>query len=244
VPALESLKTDFTEVWISSAAVPLILFADRVRAISSTQLDLVFGDEFPPKLLETLQSFDEIVSWYGTNRPEFRAAMHAFHPCCTFLDALPKGPQHATDFFLKQVGAPTGASPRIEVAALSHRNTIVIHPFSGSATKNWPLHRYQELAQSLPVEWTAGPEEPLADAWRTDNLLELARWMKGATFYIGNDSGISHLAAAIGMPCLILFGPTDPSIWAPRGVHVKILRHQPLKELAVEAVLNQLPYSP
>ena len=38
--------------------------------------------------------------------------------------------------------------------------------------------------------------------------------------YIGNDSGITHLAAAVGTPVLALFGPTDPEVWAPRGPHV------------------------
>ena len=170
--------------------------------------------------------------------------MQAIHPRRTFLDALPKGGVHATDFFLQKVGAPPGSLPRIDVPAHSHRDTVVIHPFSGSAAKNWPLPCYQQLAKHLPVEWTAGPEESLPNAWRTDNLLELSQWLKGASQYIGNDSGISHLAAAIGIPSLILFGPTDPNIWAPRGNHVKVLHHQPLQDLAVETVLNQLQYSP
>jgi ADP-heptose:LPS heptosyltransferase len=42
--------------------------------------------------------------------------------------------------------------------------------------------------------------------------------------FIGHDSGISHLAAAVGTPSLLLFGPTDPEIWAPVGEHVRILR--------------------
>jgi ADP-heptose:LPS heptosyltransferase len=41
--------------------------------------------------------------------------------------------------------------------------------------------------------------------------------------YIGNDSGISHLAAAAGAPVVALFGPTDPAVWAPRGPRVRIL---------------------
>jgi ADP-heptose:LPS heptosyltransferase len=40
--------------------------------------------------------------------------------------------------------------------------------------------------------------------------------------YVGNDSGITHLAAAVGTPVLALFGPTDPKIWGPRGAHVRI----------------------
>jgi ADP-heptose:LPS heptosyltransferase len=117
---------------------------------------------------------------------------------------------------------------------------VIVHPFSGSVRKNWPLENYRELAGRLPlpVEWTAGAEEVLEGAFRRDNLLELAIWMKGASVYVGNDSGISHLAAAIGLPSVVLFGATDPKIWAPRGEHVTILQQHPLSELAVEPVLN------
>ena len=106
----------------------------------------------------------------------------------------------------------------------------VIHPFSGSAKKCWPLDRYRELARRLevhmPVRWCAGPEETLPDAVRIDDLYELACWLATARVYIGNDSGITHLAAAVGTPVVALFGPTDPRIWAPRGDRVRIVPSQ------------------
>jgi len=208
--------------------VPLVQFADCVRAISSTLLDLVGVVEFPARLAERLREFDEVISWYGTNRPEFRQEMTRVQPRCTFLRALPDT-EPAVDFYLRQVGGPLGLIPRIRVEAMEQRCSVVIHPFSGSAKKNWPLEKYRELAQRLPVEWADG---------RFDNLLDLALWMRGAGVYVGNDSGISHLAAAIGMRSVVLFGPTDPEIWGPRGDHVRILRHEPLSELAVDEVLK------
>jgi ADP-heptose:LPS heptosyltransferase len=97
----------------------------------------------------------------------------------------------------------------------------VIHPFSGSPKKNWPLASFQavaaELACSLPVHWCAGPEEPLQDAVRFPSLSELIPWLATAAVYIGNDSGSSHVAAACGVPTIAIFGPTDPRVWAPRG---------------------------
>src|SRR5579875_87165 len=74
LPALQHLKTDYTEIWLPSALVPLIQFADAVASLQSTGIDLVgVGDiEMPARLCEKLQAFDEIVSWYGANRPEFR----------------------------------------------------------------------------------------------------------------------------------------------------------------------------
>ena len=175
----------------------------------------------PVALGVRLDTFDEIVSWYGSNRREFREVMPRL---TNFLEALPNRHWvgHATDFFLEQVGAPAGLVPRIEIQKSEPRNSVVIHPFSGSARKNWPLKKYRELAAKLPVnvEWTAGPEEALEGAHRFESLLDLASWMSGAAFYLGNDSGISHLAAAIGLPAIVLFRTTDPAIWAPRGDHV------------------------
>jgi ADP-heptose:LPS heptosyltransferase len=75
----------------------------------------------------------------------------------------------------------------------------------------------------MPVCWCAGPDDPPLDgAVRIDDLYELARWLAGARLYVGNDSGITHLAAAVGTPVLALFGPSDPGIWAPRGENVRV----------------------
>jgi ADP-heptose:LPS heptosyltransferase len=54
-------------------------------------------------------------------------------------------------------------------------------------------------------------------------LDELAAILKQCDFYVGNDSGITHLAAAVGTPVVALFGPTDPRVWGTRGKHVSIL---------------------
>jgi ADP-heptose:LPS heptosyltransferase len=48
-----------------------------------------------------------------------------------------------------------------------------------------------------------------------------------AAVFIGHDSGLTHLAAALGRPTLALFGPSDPEIWGPRGEHVAVVRMVP-----------------
>jgi heptosyltransferase III len=248
LPAMEFLRTGTTEVWVASQNVPLIRFADRVRAIAATGLDLVgIPDREPPSaLLDALAGFDSIVSWYGANRPEFRAAVSGLP--FEFLPALPpKGAGlHAADFYLRQVGGGGGpAIPRIPCPR-KPGEFAVIHPFSGSARKNWPLERYRELARALetrmPVRWCAGPEETFEDAVRFDDLYELACWLASARVYFGNDSGITHLAAASGAPVVALFGPTDPAIWAPRGARARIVATprpgEPMENIPVAAVLD------
>jgi ADP-heptose:LPS heptosyltransferase len=243
-PALESLRTDYTEIWVPTPIVSLVQFADRVCSISSTGLDSfgIEGLEAPASLVKRLAGFDEIISWYGAKRHEFRAALAQVCQRCTFFDALPLAGahEHATDFYARQTGAPLGLVPRIHTDRTETRNSVVVHPFSGSAKKNWPLSRFAELsnALSLRVEWLAGPEEELREAHRFDNLLEAATWIHRARLYVGNDSGMTHLGAATGVQTLALFGPTDPAVWAPRGENVTVLKDEPIADLPVPRVLE------
>ncbi len=243
-PALQYLRTEYTELWISSPVVPLVDFTDTVRPLASTGLDLVgVGDlEIPAHLEQAIRSFDSIVSWYGANRPPFREALASFGVPCDFYTALPPADfsGHVIDFFAQQVGAPLGLVPRVNIQTVASRDSVVIHPFSGSARKNWPLSSYVELAKLLPlkVEWTCGPEEQLPGAMRFGNLAELAAWLARARLYIGNDSGITHLAAAVGGPTIAIFGPSSPDMWAPRGKNVVVLHSKPLDALSVREVVD------
>src|ERR1044072_3278680 len=120
---------------------------------------------------------------------------------------------------------------------------IAIHPGSGSQAKNWPVEnwiglfsggdRFSNLERVLVISGEADEAQTklLEGAWKNRNvrfarnlpLPQLATLLERAT-YIGHDSGISHLAAAAGANCILLFGPTDPDIWAPKNDNVQILR--------------------
>jgi heptosyltransferase III len=141
---------------------------------------------------------------------------------------------------------------------------IAIHPGSGSREKNWPLEnwirlfspssRFADLRRLVVISGEA--DEPqikqLECEWKNRDirfaknlpLCHLAGVLEHAIF-IGHDSGISHLAAAAGANCLLLFGPTDPDVWAPKNENVRVLR-PPTKKLddlqieMVEAALASL----
>jgi ADP-heptose:LPS heptosyltransferase len=192
-------------------------------------------------LIAKLRSFDSIVSWYGANRKEFCEHVHGIGLPFQLLDALPDPDAkiHAADFFLRQAGGEGLAVPKIECQG-QRGDFAAIHPFSGSARKNWPLERFRELAARLamPVRWCAGPEESMEGAVRFENLYDLACWLASARVYIGNDSGITHLAAAAGAPVIAIFGPTDPVVWAPRGQRVRVIRGDSLTAVSVDEVLS------
>jgi lipopolysaccharide heptosyltransferase III len=251
IPAMECLRAAYLEVWTAPPNVPLAArFANHARAISSTGLDLLELTGPGARLLETLRGFDSIVSWYGAGRPEFRQAVAALGLPFHFLAALPPAVcgargAHAADFYLEQARSiapcPSAGIPRIACDAI-RGGFAVIHPFAGSPKKRWPLERFQELAARLadrmPVEWCAGPEDDLPGARRFDDLFDLACWLGTARIYIGNDSGPTHLAAAVGTPVVALFGPSDPAVWAPRGPHVAIAAAPMLDSITVERVAS------
>jgi ADP-heptose:LPS heptosyltransferase len=118
---------------------------------------------------------------------------------------------------------------------------VAIHPFSGSPRKDWPLAKFDELAAALPwpVEWCATSEQNLqrTPLVAVDDLAVVARWLAGARAYAGNDSGVTHLAAAVGTPVVAVFLASDPVIWAPRGQRVRWLRDPAVAQVA-EAVYS------
>ena len=124
--------------------------------------------------------------------------------------------------------------------ALGHDGDYaVIHPGSGGRSKLWQPEKWADVIAALHplrVVLTVGPAdeataaevlariarrpEPLVLSGRP--VTTLAGLLAGAKTYIGCDSGVTHLAAALGVPTVAVFGPTDPRLWRPRGRHVRI----------------------
>jgi len=129
---------------------------------------------------------------------------------------------------------------------------IAIHLGSGSTEKNWPLEKWIALfsrsrdfsidkdkcerSRGLPSvvvisgEADKAQTELLEREWK-DPIVRFAKNLRlphlaavlERSIFIGHDSGISHLAAAAGANCILLFGPTDPNVWAPRNKNVRVL---------------------
>lgn len=137
----------------------------------------------------------------------------------------------------RHVGQWLGEGPGVGLG-----KPIVVHPGSGGRAKIWPLGKWRGLLEWLcaegraPVLMVLGPaDEHLRafgeEARRTGirvveglSLPRLAALLSISRLYIGNDSGVSHLAAATSIPAVVIFGPTDPRVWAPAGGNVRVVR--------------------
>ncbi len=116
---------------------------------------------------------------------------------------------------------------------------VLLHPGSGGLAKCWPLHHFPRLAWHLrkagfSIHWLLGPAEvdryvdeqlhgEIGHIHRNLPLTDVLALLAGCSAYVGNDSGITHAAAALGRPTIALFGPTNPAVWAPRGKSVTAL---------------------
>lgn len=123
---------------------------------------------------------------------------------------------------------------------LSQNPLVILHPGSGSRTKCWPLKHFLKLARSMRdrnwrTAFLLGPIErerfsgdalqklrEVAPVLPAQGLCDVAATLAAVDLFVGNDSGVSHLAAAVGTRVIAVFRPTDPVLWRPLGEHVRI----------------------
>jgi heptosyltransferase III len=159
----------------------------------------------------------------------------------TRQDPFPSERVHVVDYHLSlfpgSVLAADERQPRVRLPAAGAAapvRFVGLHPGSGSAKKNWPRGRFVDLGlilmrEGVRVAWITGPAEsqrdapPGAEAWTSLPLPELALRLSQCALFVGNDSGVTHLAAATGCPTIALFGVTDPVVWKPRGRNVRVI---------------------
>ena len=132
-------------------------------------------------------------------------------------------------------------------------DVISLHPGSGSSRKNWPIEQFALLAdrvrRSMPAQplFILGEADaaaaralprltPAVPVLTNRTLKEVASVLAVSRGYVGNDSGITHLAAALGVPVVALFGPTDAAMWGPRGANVVILKSRAPTSEALAAI--------
>lgn len=127
--------------------------------------------------------------------------------------------------------------------ATTRRPYAVIHPFAARPDKTWPAERFIEVARQLNLEpiFLAGPTDDLApfkDFQTSRESLAITKALiAGASLFLGNDSGPAHIAAAFGIPVVILFGPSDPVTWAPWRTESQVLTAPALADISAPQVV-------
>ncbi len=173
----------------------------------------------------------------GIHRPSDTGTTHASDQLLKTLEAVAIFDAHGSAELRLDEAPSTGVES-------SERTVVALHPGSGSESKNWPLNRWMLLAETLAADarlrfLLVGGEadqkrlKSLAQALPSDRttllfqqpLTHVARELRSAALFVGHDSGISHLAAAIGLRGILLWGPTNEAVWRPRSDRFDLIRH-------------------
>ncbi|MCP9453325.1 MAG: glycosyltransferase family 9 protein [Nitrospira sp.] len=188
----------------------------------------------------------------------FDPTVTALHQADRFYEVIigePGGEVEAPPLSLPPLTRQKAQQLFAELGIASHDPLLVVHPGSGSSAKCLRPQAMGSVIQQLvndhwQVVLLEGPADrdhvqaildmssrPLPVV-RNANLMLVASVLTHARMYLGHDSGITHLAALLGIPTLALFGPTDPARWGPRGASVLTLRGAPCQCASWEAVLS------
>ncbi len=176
----------------------------------------------------------------GPHRPDESQALHA---AACFLKPLERLAIFDAENFprLRIERTENGPASQLKLA-LATGGWLALHPGSGSEKKNWPEANWRRLVEGLIAESKLNllivggesegarldrlasdlPVDRLAIA-RNLPLPELAQLLALARGFVGHDSGISHLAAAVGLPGLLLWGESNAGIWRPPSLRFELL---------------------
>jgi len=134
------------------------------------------------------------------------------------------------------LGVPQTEIPRAKLIAAPSpipAPYAVIHPFASASGKTWPAGKFIEISQRLresgldPIILAGPTDEPAQfhhyQTWRNEPIERVKSLLAGAQLFVGNDSGPAHIAAAFGIPIVMLFGESDPVIWAPWRTESQVL---------------------
>jgi ADP-heptose:LPS heptosyltransferase len=221
--------------------------------IERRETSWLFSTQPPPEAAAFFGAFASIESFTGAGVPEVgrnlrrwtrgAARVHPFRP----LERI-----HLAEHFLRSIGfepaleesleARLEMPPEVRATASrrwcsERRPLLVMHPGSGGHAKRWSRTGFRRVAERWLMRGGAvivllgAAEESETDAWGAGGFevvsglgaVDAAALLGVADAYLGNDSGISHLAAAVGARGVALFGPTDPRCWRPLSKRIRAM---------------------
>ncbi len=241
----------------------------RAHSIDAREVGALFADETAGDARGFFVGFDRIYSFFASDDARFRERLAAATDAeVSFHSFRPTGEGHVSAGYLREVGEgawmlearlePTADDLAAARALLESKcdisNLVVIFPGSGSPAKNWPADKFAALASTLSkpssVAVILGPAETsMEPVFREAGIpvlkdLELptvAAIASIASAFVANDSGVAHLAAAVGASGVVIFGPTDPVRWRPIGSgRIDILKREPIDSVETREVAGAL----
>jgi len=250
LPTADALRGDATSptTLIARAAFrPLLGGRFAFIDIDRREVAALFASEHDAVIETFFGRFQRSFSWSGGSDPNVRRNLAAITdgPSRVFtFDDFHSG-THAADRFAHCAGVAAGPT-RVALEDDARRwaralateigldaQTLVLHPGSGSAGKNWqgmPALARQWRGSRGKVVAIVGPADAEigdCDAVIRDQPVDrIAAFLEISPMFVGNDSGISHLAAAVSCTGVALFADTDPTIWRPRGESIRVV-HTP-----------------
>lgn len=202
----------------------------------------LFAGEPQVNVSRYLENFHIILAYTDESEPFSVALKRSFSGKIIFYPVQPSRiNEHIISYLLQPVRGIASCIkevPEIMLDTTVDRNYFVIHPGSGSIHKNWSKEKFLQLYTHLSQKkggyillgcaeddmknfWSRNvPAEKIINSPALKSLMNLVRKTE---LYIGNDSGISHIFSASGIPSVIIFGPTSPAVWSPKGKNVKII---------------------
>ncbi len=241
-------KPEFGSIGYLAGYIDHIIDAD-----SGSFLFLFRNDSDVFRLRRFFSLYEAVFLFAAAGSPLIENARKAAKGIVLCQSLLPDTKMHIIDYRLSMVVQPSSLTiyqrtPVISIGSsasvpplkerISTKPMIAIHPGSGSRIKNWSVKLFKAVADKIrkrgySILWITGPAEEMM---RFDNedlhvdkkpLTEIVSILNNCHFFIGNDSGITHLAAACGCPTIALFGPSDPQIWGPRGIAATRIIYHP-----------------
>jgi hypothetical protein len=226
----------------------LVLPPERVFDREAARFASLFASQLDGRLAGWLGGFERVVVFAADPPQELLANLAGAAPQLWTVRTRPAPGEiaHAGDMQLAQLrrlGLDGPAPPLLpRLPASPSPAGAVLAPGSGGKAKRLNPGLAQNLARRMaaehgPVTLLLGPAEDeayrrelaraLADAPHrvvdSPPVERLAALLAGSALYVGADSGVTHLAAALGAPALAVFQASDPRVWAPRGPRARVL---------------------
>jgi heptosyltransferase-3 len=224
-------------------------FVHQIERLDAQDLVALFVDEPLPQVVHNkLNGFELAISFLSDPDKVLGRHLAAAGVRTVISWATRMRPGVHAVFQLAEVLGNLGLSlhdpiPRLAFGSKpAHSATLGFHVGSGSPQKNWPIDRWIELIQRVEGVFSdfllvgGEADDKVVREFRTrcrvrdlrillnQDLADLGLALNRCAVFVGHDTGVTHLAAAVGTPTVALFGPTDANVWAPLGEQVSVVR--------------------